>query len=568
MKQILSKAPIPFYLFWVLLTAVQPGLAQSAQLDPVQLFKEARALLPNQVDQADTLALTLYRYAKETPSVPDSIKAKSCYLMGMVQYYKSRFLLSATYYQEALATDYARATSSFAEACYNNLGIVQEKRGEHQKALKAYYQSLRLAEALGDSVSITQTWINISLLEGKNLNHERAISIGNAVLDYFIRAKDSMNIGLSHQNLAFFYSNQPGRFDSSAYHFTKANQYFSGLDKPYFLIGSQIGYASLLAGRGAYTQARDILEAMLMLSKQHGMDDKEALIYLHLCEYALNAGLGEERIAGYLEASRIAIKRSDYLNLMPKYKQLRLRYLARTRQFSAFDSLLAVINEDQAASVTKQTREAYEELKMQYEVDKLLLNAQILQKDVKRRNDIIFIIGLAFTLIVIALFWIIFLNRRLQKNLDTMYNMNLQLARHQLAMSLSPPEEEPIPSSPADAGDNDDWQQALYRQILRRIEEKRLYTNPLFSVHELSEQLNRNRKQISKCLKEVGKTSFPSLINEYRVNEARRLIMERGQELSMNEIAELCGFGNRISFYRNFKDMTGFSPTAYRDYLM
>lgn len=523
-------------------------------------------MLPNELDKADSLAAIMYQYAHETPAIPDSILAKSCYLMGIVQYYKSRYLLSATYYQEALDTEYARKTSSFAEACYNNLGIVQEKRGEHQKALKAYYASLRLAETLGDSGSITQTWINISLLEGKNLNYERAIRIGKDVLDFFQRAGDSLNMGLSHQNLAFFYSNQTGKFDSSAYHFRRANQLFDKLDKPYFLVGSQIGYASLLAVQGLYNEALTILEEMLALSKQQDMDDKEALIYLHLSELSLNAGMDNQRTAGYLEASRKAIERSDYLNLLPKYKQLMLRHLARVREYPAFDRLLAELNMEQSEMVSKQTREAYEELKMQYDVDKLALQAVLLQKDVKRRNDIILIIGLAMTIIGIALLWIVFLYRRQQKNLDTMYQMNLQLARQQMTASAvlnTQEESNDSPSKIPHLEDENNRQLALYHYILKRIEEQKLYANPAFSIHELSDQINRNRKVISRCLTEVGKTSFTSLINEYRINEARRLLMERGHELSVNDIAEQCGFGNRISFYRNFKESTGFSPTAY-----
>jgi AraC-like DNA-binding protein/tetratricopeptide (TPR) repeat protein len=555
-----------FILFVLLFAQASPALAQKPRLNPDQLFKEVRSMLPNELDKADSLALLLYQYARETPMVPDSVKAKSCYLMGMVQYYKSRFLLSATYYQEALDTDYARKTSVFAEACYNNLGIVQEKRGEHQKALKAYYQSLRLAESLGDSGSITQTWINISLLEGKNLNYERAVRIGKDVLDFFQRAGDSLNMGLSHQNLAFFYSNQPVRFDSSVYHFQRANQLFAGLEKPYFLIGSQVGYASLLSGRRMYVEARTILEQMLTLSKQQGMDDKEALICLHLSELTMNAGMDVQLTARYLEASRQAIERSDYLNLMPKYKQLKLRYLARIQDYTGFDQLLTLINEDQAETVSKQTREAYEELKMQYEVDKLSLQAVLLQKDVKRRNDIILIIGLAMGIIAIALLWIVLLYRRQQENLNTMYQMNLQLARQQIMASVAvvTSEDDKLESLQNDQSEDDnDLQQVLYRQIVRRIEEQRLYDSPAFSIHDLSELLNRNRKVISRCLTEVGKTSFSTLINEYRVNEARRLLMEQGHELSINDIGEQCGFGNRISFYRNFKEATGFSPTAY-----
>jgi AraC-like DNA-binding protein len=550
----------------IMLLAVTKAMhAQKAGLNPDQLFKEVRSMLPNELDKADSLASILYQYAHETSAVPDSILAKSSYLMGIVQYYKSRYLLSATYYQEALDTEYARKTSSFAEACYNNLGIVQEKRGDHQKALKAYYASLRLAESLGDSGSITQTWINISLLEGKNLNYERAVRIAKDVLVYFQRAGDSLNMGLSHQNLAFFYSNQTGKFDSSAYHFRKANQLFGKLDKPYFLVGSQIGYASLLAVQGLYNEALTILEEMLALSKQRDMDDKEALIYLHLSELSLNAGMDNQRTAGYLEASRKAIERSDYLNLLPKYKQLMLRHLARVREFPAFDRLLAELNIEQSEMVSKQTREAYEELKMQYDVDKLALQAVLLQKDVKRRNDIILIIGLGMGIIGIALLWIVFLYRRQQKNLDTMYQMNLQLARQPLAATapVFVAEDNMSASLVEPQEQEDELQLALYRLIIRRIEEQRLYTNPAFSIHELSDMINRNRKVISRCLTEVGKTSFSMLINEYRVNEARRLLMEQGHELSVNDIAEQCGFGSRISFYRNFKEATGFSPTAY-----
>ena len=36
--------------------------------------------------------------------------------------------------------------------------------------------------------------------------------------------------------------------------------------------------------------------------------------------------------------------------------------------------------------------------------------------------------------------------------------------------------------------------------------------------------------------------------------------------LTMNEIAEKSGFANRISFYRQFKEITGFTPTAYLEW--
>jgi AraC-like DNA-binding protein len=543
----------------------RPALAQKERLNPDKLRKEILAALPNELDKADSLAIMMYQYAHETLTVHDSIKARSSFLLGMVQYYKSRFLMAAKYYQEALDTDYARKTNLFAGACYNNLGIVLDKRGEFEQALKVYYQSLQLAETRGDSFAIIQTWSNISLLEGKNLNFNRAISIGKEVLDYSYRAGDSLSIGISHQNLALFYGNATGMFDSSAFHYRIANRLFEAEDKPYFLIGSQIGYASLLAGRGLYEEARSILDKMLIFSQQRGLDDKEALIYLQLTELTMNAGMDEKLTARYMNASLKAIERSDYLYLMPKFKQLKLRYLARIQDITGFDQLLTDINKDQAETVTKQTREAYEELKMLYEVDKLSVKLLLAQKDLKRRNDIILIIGLTTTIIGFFLFMILYLYRRQKKNLDTLYLMNLQLARQRVSdeVLISTLEENKADFTDYHQLEEDAPQQVLYRQIVQRIVKQKLYTNPYFSIHELSDLLKRNRKLISRCLREVGNTSFTTLINEYRVNEARRLLMEQGHELSINDIGEQCGFGSRISFYRNFKEATGFSPTAY-----
>jgi AraC-like DNA-binding protein len=76
--------------------------------------------------------------------------------------------------------------------------------------------------------------------------------------------------------------------------------------------------------------------------------------------------------------------------------------------------------------------------------------------------------------------------------------------------------------------------------------------------------INRSRSYISKAFAEGGGTSFSSLVNEFRVNEARRLLAGNVAEMpSMVELAEMTGFGTRQSFNRNFKMLTGFTPQEY-----
>ena len=75
--------------------------------------------------------------------------------------------------------------------------------------------------------------------------------------------------------------------------------------------------------------------------------------------------------------------------------------------------------------------------------------------------------------------------------------------------------------------------------------------------------MKRSKTSVSKAINNAGKTNFSSMINEFKVNEARRLILEKGHEMSMGDIATAAGFNTRISFNRHFKDLTGFTPTDY-----
>ena len=58
--------------------------------------------------------------------------------------------------------------------------------------------------------------------------------------------------------------------------------------------------------------------------------------------------------------------------------------------------------------------------------------------------------------------------------------------------------------------------------------------------------------------------NFNQYINSYRVKEAVRIISTTEHtKLYIDELYERVGFGNRVSFYRAFKQFTGLSPLEY-----
>lgn len=72
------------------------------------------------------------------------------------------------------------------------------------------------------------------------------------------------------------------------------------------------------------------------------------------------------------------------------------------------------------------------------------------------------------------------------------------------------------------------------------------------SLHQLSEIVNV----------EFG-NNFPSLINQYRIEEAKKLLLDH-PEKTTSEIGGRAGFSSKSTFYMEFKKFTGTNPNAYR----
>ncbi len=70
---------------------------------------------------------------------------------------------------------------------------------------------------------------------------------------------------------------------------------------------------------------------------------------------------------------------------------------------------------------------------------------------------------------------------------------------------------------------------------------------------------------VSKFFKRAVGLSFHSYVNQFRIQEACRLIKATNQPISL--VAEECGFPSLRTFYRDFKRFTGFTPKEYKKQL-
>jgi AraC-like DNA-binding protein len=107
------------------------------------------------------------------------------------------------------------------------------------------------------------------------------------------------------------------------------------------------------------------------------------------------------------------------------------------------------------------------------------------------------------------------------------------------------------------------YEQELALKIENLLEEKKIYREIGFNRAKLSKMLNVGEHLLSKIINIEFKKSFSDIANEYRIREAKELLVET--KTPVTSISFDVGFNSIASFNRVFKSITGKSPTEYRD---
>ena len=106
----------------------------------------------------------------------------------------------------------------------------------------------------------------------------------------------------------------------------------------------------------------------------------------------------------------------------------------------------------------------------------------------------------------------------------------------------------------------------LYERIQNVVQQERLYLDPDLTLRKLSIRLDTNTKYLSQVINHHGDSNFLGFINRYRIDEVKKRI-DQGDfyQHTFYGIAQRCGFKNKSTFYKVFRDATGVTPKAYAE---
>ncbi|WP_232224752.1 helix-turn-helix domain-containing protein [Leptospira fainei] len=104
---------------------------------------------------------------------------------------------------------------------------------------------------------------------------------------------------------------------------------------------------------------------------------------------------------------------------------------------------------------------------------------------------------------------------------------------------------------------------ACVEALLRLLKREKIYLTKALKEEDVAKIMGISVHQLSEIINTEFKTSFPALLNQYRVEEAKFLLVEFPSETTAN-IGDMAGFSSRSAFYLEFKKMTGSNPKMFR----
>ncbi|MFN5418342.1 MAG: helix-turn-helix domain-containing protein [Flavobacteriia bacterium] len=146
---------------------------------------------------------------------------------------------------------------------------------------------------------------------------------------------------------------------------------------------------------------------------------------------------------------------------------------------------------------------------------------------------------------------------------------NLELTKKELIIDVSKPKlihknDETIKYTSSSL--DEIQKEELLEKLLALMDEKKPFLNPDITLALVAEELEVYPRYVSQIINEKFEKNFYNFINEYRVKEARILLINKAYEnYSIEGIANSVGFNSKSSFNTFFKKITGITPSYFRE---
>ncbi len=420
-------------------------------------------------------------------------------------------------------------------SCIGVIGNTYTEIADYPEALKYYKQALVLVKAINNNRILFSVYNNIGIVYDCETKHEaaleyyqKALHIQRKYLPEMQELKSNILINIGMTKKATKKYNEALKLYNQALEIAIKNKENRRISTIYF---NKAEVYNLLANYDSSFQ-----------NIQKSLDYANENVY--------NWVLSES----YLLISSLYKKRGD----------LNHSYLYLQKHINCKDSLINIKKLGNIAKIklineTNKKELEIEQLEMANKLDKIKLKTY--------KNRLIFIVLLSLMSIVI-LSGFLFYKIRIRKALFHIVGGNIKSMNDkkeikrlkQLVKSQNPSNNNKYLKSSLDK----DEKERITEIIEKALNEDKIFLDPNLTLEKFADISQTNRTYFSQVLNENFHKSFNDLINEYRTEEAKNLLIsDYSSNYTLEAISKKVGFNSISTFNRIFKKHTGITPSFF-----
>jgi AraC-like DNA-binding protein len=118
----------------------------------------------------------------------------------------------------------------------------------------------------------------------------------------------------------------------------------------------------------------------------------------------------------------------------------------------------------------------------------------------------------------------------------------------------------------ADKKLNEEDAQLMVGKLEKVMQEKEIFKNPNLKLNDLAKEINVSGHQLSQLLNNNLEKNFTLFINEYRIDEACKILSTK-TNLTIEAVGDEVGFNSKSTFFATFKKIKGMTPNLYQQHI-
>lgn len=514
--------------------------------------------------QGDTAkAIHYYHEAGELFAHARDLNGQGMVFRGMMYlFFKAHDYNRAVRYGEQAAVIFHQADNRKEELnAWNFLGVRYGDMGYYEKALDADHHALQLAEQCKDSLLIAINLSNIAGYYSGQKESAKSLEYNLRALSFLQTSRDHKAIGYLLNNIGIWYLENRNYalalqyFNRSIEHKKKARDFQGEV----FSLNN-IGDLYLKSRQPAY--ALPYLIRSVVLADSISDPLSRGIAYSTLAMYYRTTG-NPRRALEYFQKSlalskTVRLKSEEMNNLKnvaETYEDL-MNYPEALFYFQKYSALRDTLFEEQRQKAVAEMNAKYSASVKERKI--LSLEAQNHVKGAlltRNRALIGSLTTLLLVIVVASVLTIYFYRQRLQayKKLVKKDMDSLEAETEQARSVIMQPD---IPGKLHDR---------IAAGLADLMMNGKRFLDPELTLADIARELNTNTSYLSRVINSRFSSNFSQFVNEYRVLEARKMLIDsKYRNLTIEGIARSTGFNSKSAFNAAFKKITGVTPSIYQ----